>query len=234
MPCLKAGHLPCAGHILAVSVWLGNRWRSRWSRWPSGSRRWASKSATTRTFAGMDANYDPMLLRMASVADLIKVSEQDLRGLFRTDNEAGALLRLRAMNPAAACLYTRGAEGATLSVGEQSWRATPPQFTVVDTVGAGDCSLAGLLCSLMREPGVGWDVHLRASVVAGTGACLAAGATPPSAETFARLVNEVKVSVCWFGLIRRSVAAGVATKKPHCAAFLGSSLRSALRYCIGK
>ena len=144
----------------------------------------------------MDASYDPILVRMASVADLIKVSEEDLRGLFRTDDEDGALLRLRAMNPAAASLYTRGAEGATLSVGEQCWRATPPKITVVDTVGAGDCSLAGLLCSLMHEPGVGWDVHLRASVAAGAGACLAAGAMPPSAETLARLANEVKVSVC--------------------------------------
>ena len=141
----------------------------------------------------MDSRYDPILARMVAIADLIKVSEEDLRGLFRTDDEEGAFQRLRAMNRSAAFLYTRGAEGAALYVGDQCWRATPPKITVVDTVGAGDCSLGGLLCSLMFHPELGWDAHLRASIAAGTGACLAAGATPPSAELLARLAAEVDV-----------------------------------------
>lgn len=141
----------------------------------------------------MDSRYDPILARMVAIADLIKVSEEDLRGLFRTDDEEGAFARLRAMNGAAAYLYTRGAEGAALYVGERTWRATPPRITVVDTVGAGDCSLGGLLCSLMFHPELGWDAHLRASIAAGTGACLAAGATPPSAELLARLAAEVEI-----------------------------------------
>lgn len=141
----------------------------------------------------MDSRYDPILARMAAIADLIKVSEEDLRGLFRTDDEEGAFIKLRAMNPAAACLYTRGAEGGALYVGDKSWRATPPQITVVDTVGAGDCSLAGLLCSVMHQPELAWDAHLRASVAAGTGACLAAGATPPSPDLLARLSSQVQV-----------------------------------------
>lgn len=51
----------------------------------------------------------------------------------------------------------------------------------------------GLLCSLMFHPELGWDAHLRASIAAGTGACLAAGATPPSAELLARLAAEVEI-----------------------------------------
>lgn len=141
----------------------------------------------------MDRRYDPILARMAAIADLIKVSEEDLRGLFRTDDEEGAFVRLRAMNRAAAYLYTRGGEGAALYVGGQCWRAVPPTITVVDTVGAGDCSLGGLLCSLMFHPELPWDAHLRASVAAGTGACLAAGATPPGPELLARLAGEVKI-----------------------------------------
>ena len=141
----------------------------------------------------MDKDYDPILARMVAIADLIKVSEEDLRGLFRTEDEEGAFATLRAMNTGAAFLYTRGAEGATLHVGDKTWRGTPPVIKVVDTVGAGDCSLAGLLCSLMHHPELGWDSHLRASLAAGTGACLAAGANPPSAETLARLAGEVKI-----------------------------------------
>ena len=141
----------------------------------------------------MGKDYDPILARMVAIADLIKVSEEDLRGLFRTEDEEGAFATLRAMNTGAAFLYTRGAEGATLHVGDKTWRGTPPVIKVVDTVGAGDCSLAGLLCSLMHHPELGWDSHLRASLAAGTGACLAAGANPPSAETLARLAGEVKI-----------------------------------------
>ena len=141
----------------------------------------------------MGKDYDPILARMVAIADLIKVSEEDLRGLFRTEDEEGAFATLRAMNTGAAFLYPRGAEGATLHVGDKTWRGTPPVIKVVDTVGAGDCSLAGLLCSLMHHPELGWDSHLRASLAAGTGACLAAGANPPSAETLARLAGEVKI-----------------------------------------
>ena len=140
----------------------------------------------------MDSDYDLILARMVAVADLIKVSDEDLRGLFRTEDETAAFARLRSMNPGAVCLYTRGAESASLYVGEQSWRAVPPQIAVVDTVGAGDCSLAGLLCSVMCQPESGWDAHLRASVAAGSGAGLTAGAAVPSPEALVRLAGEVK------------------------------------------
>ena len=144
--------------------------------------------------AAMDERYDPILARMMAIADLVKVSEEDLRGLFRTDDEDAAFARLRAMNPQAPVLYTRGGEGAALYVGERVWRAVPPKIEVVDTVGAGDCSLAGLLSSLLRHPEQGWDGHLRASIAAGTGACLAAGAVPPSAELVQKLAGKVLVT----------------------------------------
>lgn len=142
----------------------------------------------------MDERYDPILARMVAVADLIKVSEEDLRGLFRSEDDDASFARLRAMNPAATFLYTRGAEGAAMYVGDRSWRATSPVIEVVDSVGAGDTSLAGLLCSVMRKPEAGWDTHLRASVAAGAGACMAAGAVAPSAELLAKLAKEVVVS----------------------------------------
>lgn len=141
----------------------------------------------------MTERYDPVLARMVAIADLVKVSEEDLCGLFRTTDDAGAFVKLRAMNPAAPILFTRGAEGAAIYVGDRSWRASPPKIEVVDTVGAGDCSLGGLLCSLMDHPDAGWDEHLRASIAAGAGACLSAGATPPSAEVLARLSAQVSV-----------------------------------------
>jgi fructokinase len=128
-----------------------------------------------------------------AIADLIKVSEEDVCGLFRTPDAPNALLQLRAMRPTATVLYTRGAQGATLHVANHTWHATPPSITVVDTIGAGDCSLAGFLSSAMQQPHADWDVHLRAALAAGAGACLAAGATPPSAQTLAGLAQEVYI-----------------------------------------
>ena len=49
----------------------------------------------------------------------------------------------------------------------------------VDTVGAGDAAIGGLLYSLMATPDAGWAAHLRFSVAAGAAACMRAGATPP-------------------------------------------------------
>nr|MBP8278032.1 carbohydrate kinase [Propionivibrio sp.] len=144
--------------------------------------------------ATMDERYDPTLARMMAIADLVKVSDEDLRGLFRTEDEDAAFARLRAMNPEAPILYTRGGEGAALYAGDKVWRAVPPAIEVVDTVGAGDCSLAGLLSSRMKHPERGWDAHLRAAVAAGTGACLSAGATPPSDDLLERLAGMIRVS----------------------------------------
>ena len=141
----------------------------------------------------MDSNYDAVLARMVATSDLIKVSEEDVCGLFRTGDAEAALLQLRAMRPTATVLYTRGAQGATVYVGNQAWHATPPSIAVVDTIGAGDCSLAGFLSSAMQQPLAGWDVHLRTAVAAGAGACLAAGATPPSPRVLGRLIEQVQI-----------------------------------------
>src|SRR5258708_2396453 len=100
----------------------------------------------------MEHGYEPTLRKMAALADLIKVSDEDLRMLFKTDDEAGALAQLRAMNPAATVLVTRGPETAVLIDGAMVTEARPPRVEVVDTVGAGDASIAGLLFSLMTPP----------------------------------------------------------------------------------
>lgn len=145
--------------------------------------------------AVMDAGYDSTLARMLAIADFVKVSDEDLCGLFRTGDEVDALRRLRALNPAVPVLHTRGAAGARLHADGHCWEALPPAVQVVDTVGAGDCSVAGLLCSLMRESGrivsEPWGEHLRVAVAAGSAACLSAGATPPPIA----VVEDIAASV---------------------------------------
>ncbi|HEY5801265.1 MAG TPA: carbohydrate kinase [Burkholderiaceae bacterium] len=128
----------------------------------------------------MTPAYDPVLQTMAGLADVIKVSDEDLVGLFRTADPDAGLAALRQLNPDAVILLTEGARGASLHAAGQSWRVAAPPVSVIDSVGAGDASIAGLLYSLLRRADQPWQGHLRFAVACGSAACLNAGATPPS------------------------------------------------------
>lgn len=139
----------------------------------------------------MNAAYDDTLRYVGLRADVLKVSDEDLIGLFRTDDPAEGFARLRAINATAPILLTRGAEGAELHLAGKVLTQRPPAIDVVDTVGAGDASIGGLLYSLMSAPDAGWDAHLRFSVAAGAAACLRAGATPPTRELVEQVLQRM-------------------------------------------
>jgi fructokinase len=137
----------------------------------------------------MTEAFDPVLRYVAERADVIKVSDEDLRGLFRTADPAEGLARLRAINPSATILLTRGAQGAELHAASEILRQALPQIDVVDTVGAGDASIGGLLYSLMTLPAADWETHLKFAVAAGTAACLHPGAVPPKLASVTELMQ---------------------------------------------
>jgi len=140
----------------------------------------------------MDERYAPTLQDMASLADVIKVSDDDLHGLFPGLALEAAFDQLRAFNPAAMILLTRGGEGASLFQGEQRVDARAPTIQIVDTVGAGDASVAGLLHSLSRHPARSLQAHLHAALAAGSAACLQAGATPPPPAAMQPLFEQLQ------------------------------------------
>lgn len=139
----------------------------------------------------MTPAYDTTLARVARLADVIKVSDEDLGGLFRTRDLDGALAQLKALNPRAVVMLTRGAEGAELHAEGQRLRQASPPVEIADTVGAGDASIGGLLHSLMHRPDAGWPVHLRRAVAAGTAACLQPGATPPALAAVEKVLAKM-------------------------------------------
>ncbi|GJI90102.1 carbohydrate kinase family protein [Duganella hordei] len=136
----------------------------------------------------MDERYDATLRRMTELADVIKVSEEDLVGLFRTDDIESAFATLRGWNPSAVYLYTKGGDGASLHIGDDEWHLAAPEIAVVDTVGAGDASIAALAWSMMHRPQHQPLQHLQFAVAAGAAACLAPGASPPSLEKIEALL----------------------------------------------
>lgn len=136
----------------------------------------------------MDERYDATLRRMTELADVVKVSEEDLEGLFRTKDIASAFDTLRGWNPAATYLYTKGGAGASLHIGGEQWSQPAAKVAVVDTVGAGDASIAALAWSMLHRADATPQQHLQFSVAAGAAACLGAGASPPSVADIEKLL----------------------------------------------
>lgn len=141
----------------------------------------------------MDSRYDDTLEQMCRLADVIKVSDEDLRGLFRVPDHRSGLAQIAAWNPGAWLLLTRGEAGATLYHGVEEATGRPPHITVADTVGAGDAAMAGLLDSLMRQPRALTSQHLRNALAAGAAACMSPGFAPPSPALVAALAEDVEI-----------------------------------------
>jgi len=91
-------------------------------------------------------------------ADVIKVSDEDLESLATPGGHALARAQhLLESTTARLLVLTLGGQGACLLTRDgQSWRARETQpLEVVDTVGAGDCFLAGFMAALLtRDDGV--------------------------------------------------------------------------------
>ena len=139
----------------------------------------------------MTPAYDATLVRVARLADVIKVSDEDLRGLFRTRDADNALAQLKALNPQAIILLTLGAGGAELHAPGQCLRQACPRVEIADTVGAGDATVGGLLYSLMNHPDADGSTHLRYAVATGSAACLRSGATPPALAAVEEVIAKM-------------------------------------------
>ena len=103
------------------------------------------------------APYRANILQALTLADVIKASDEDLAYLALPGADALAQARhLFDCTPVRCMALTLGPEGACLLVrsaqGVAVFRAKEPQPVVVaDTVGAGDCFLAGLLACLLHH-----------------------------------------------------------------------------------
>ncbi len=141
----------------------------------------------------MDSRYDRTLERMCRLADVIKVSDEDLRGLFRSRDHRLGLAQIAAWNPRAIVMLTLGERGAQLFHPKADLSAAPPLERVVDTVGAGDSAMAGLLYSLMNGSTQEPEEHLRWAVAAGAAACSGAGVHGLTAGRVTALIDLVEV-----------------------------------------
>lgn len=126
--------------------------------------------------------------QFATIADILKVSDEDLAQIYPNRSPNNAMAYVRALAPQADILYTRGAHGMTLhrSDGTRLERASF-RVAVVDTVGAGDSCLGAYIASLLRDSSGSPADHLRFAAAAAAIVCAHAGAHAPTVDEIDRL-----------------------------------------------
>ncbi len=101
-------------------------------------------------FIADEAAYRARIGRMMALADIVKISDEDLHWLEGPGDTAALAADILARGPKLVCV-TAGARGATGYTARETVAAAAPQVKVADTVGAGDTFNAGLLAGLHRS-----------------------------------------------------------------------------------
>jgi fructokinase len=159
--------------------------------------------------AGVTVSYDPnvrphlqpdggaargQVEQAVALADLVKTSEEDIAHLYPREAAEDVARSWLALGPVAV-IVTRGGEGS-LAVTSGEAVARPPQpVQLVDTVGAGDAFMSGLLDALDRRGLLApdalhrapWDEVLDEAALVAAITCSRAGANPPRRTELGRV-----------------------------------------------
>ncbi len=147
-----------------------------------------------------DPNYRPQyadtarasFLAYLPLASILKVSDEDLAGLLPGLGAEEALAFVRERNPGVTVLLTRGPEGAELHAPGGSVRHPGFPVTIVDTVGAGDASLGGLLHHQLTRPEAPGHERLAFALACAGVACTRAGAYAPTMDDLLGLLGTTR------------------------------------------
>ncbi len=141
----------------------------------------------------MGPSYRPTLQRLAAIATYVKVSNEDLSGLFPGLSSEVALRELRAMAPRADILLTLGAGGMRLLADGREHHQPALPVTVADTVGAGDATVGGWMASLLQDPDAPASRHLAFAAATAALVCSRSGAYAPTRDEVAAVLAAGRV-----------------------------------------
>lgn len=179
LPVLEAGDL---AHIGSLAAFL-----------PPGAdaiERWAAglRPQCTVTF---DPNLRPIgmaqpgalqrLERLVALADVVKVSEDDLRLAHPSVPVEETARRWAAGAGPRLVMLTRGSAGITSFKADGEQTVPAPRVSVVDTIGAGDAAMGAALVCLYQQNTVDLDYVVTVAALA----CTMAGADAPTAAEVA-------------------------------------------------
>jgi fructokinase len=129
--------------------------------------------------------------RQVSLAHIVKASEEDLEWLYPGRSLEESLAAWAKSGPRL-CVATMGERGAIAILGEERIEIPAPHVEVVDTVGAGDSFMSGLLSAMDRDHALGAEAPapsrselerwLRFAAAASAITCSRKGSDPPTRE----------------------------------------------------
>ena len=172
---------------------------------PGASRieaRLAGLRASGAAIISFDPNVRPALMpahddavatieRLVGLSHVVKASAEDLAWLYPDRAIDDALLAWRALGPSVV-VVTDGGRGAHAVGMSEPFAVAAPQITVVDTVGAGDAFMAGLINALVRTDLLVSEVSqeslrpvIEEAVLVAALTCQVAGGNPPTAAELA-------------------------------------------------
>src|SRR5262249_42444528 len=129
--------------------------------------------------SAMGAAYGTTFERMVRLADVVKLSDDDLAALLPGRAATDGLATLRAWNPDALVLFTTGATGMRLLTPAATHVQAAFPVVVADTVGAGDACLGGGGASWLGRPPAPPPAPPALAAAAPAPACPRAGAPSP-------------------------------------------------------
>lgn len=128
----------------------------------------------------MDSHYrEQTFPTMTVLADMIKLSDEDIRQIYPGLTESQAIDEIRALNPLAHILFTRGEHGMILHTPDSQHEQPAIPVDVADTVGAGDACMGGWLAADVLGITDLMD-RLRFSAACASISCRHAGAHAPA------------------------------------------------------
>ncbi len=101
------------------------------------------------SFITDEAAYRARIRRMLALADIVKVSDEDLDWLFGSGHVSDRAGEVLALGPRLVFI-TEGGSGARAYTAEHEVKLHAEEVTVVDTVGAGDTFNAGIMAEFQR------------------------------------------------------------------------------------
>ena len=96
----------------------------------------------------------PLVERMVGLVSVVKASEEDLEWLYPGSSAEATLQSWARMGPRFV-VATLGGKGALALLGSERIDVPPRKIDLVDTVGAGDSFMSGLLSIMNRDGGLG-------------------------------------------------------------------------------
>jgi fructokinase len=95
----------------------------------------------------------PLIERLLAQSDVVKISDDELAPLLGIDDPLEGARRLLSLGAVLVCV-TRGAQGALWATQTAQGEVPAPRVQVVDSTGAGDAFMGGLLSGLLQRGAV--------------------------------------------------------------------------------